>query len=216
MTTSCLFFVLYTCGISKRTIFWSGSSKKAIFFQFDHFSHYMWSSHSGHEYEKGGHMNPMVLYCTIGLWHIKKYIFQVRKLKTMVLFPFDNFQHIMWSSNSGHEHKKGGHMNPMVLCCTITLWHIKTYIFRSGSSKKAIFLKFDHFSHSMWSSNSGHQHEKGGHMNPMFLYCTIDLWHIKIYILLVRKLKKAIFLKFDHFHTPCGYELVMSTKKVVT
>ena len=39
-------------------------------------------------------------------------------------------------------------------------------------------------------------------MNPMVLYSTIDLWHIKIYIFLVRKLK-----------APCGHKLVMSTKK---
>ena len=65
------FFVLYTCGISKHTFFWSGSSKKAIFLKFYHFSHSMWSSNSGHEHEKGSHMNPMDLYCTIDLWHIK-------------------------------------------------------------------------------------------------------------------------------------------------
>ena len=52
------------------------------------------------------------------------------------------------------------------------------HFFWSGSSKKAIFLKFDHFSHSMWSSHSGHEHKKDGHMNPRVLYCTIDLWHI--------------------------------------
>ena len=137
MTTYCLFFVLYICGISKYTFFWSGSSKNAIFFKFDH------------------------------------------------------FLHSICSSNGGHEHEKGGHMNPMVLYYTIDLWHIKIYIFWSGSSKNAIFLKFNHFSQYIWSSNGGHEHEKGGHINPMVLYCTIDLWHIKTYIFLVRKLKKG-------------------------
>ena len=27
----------------------------------------------------------------------------------------------------------------------------------------------------MWSSSSGHEHEKVGHMNPIVLYYTIDL-----------------------------------------
>ena len=113
MTTSCFFFVLYTCYITKYIFFWSGSSKNAIFFKFDnrlvvikiciflsgsskkaifltfdHFPHSMCSSNSGHEYEKGGHMNPIVLYCTIDLWHIKKIIFLVRKLKKGNVFEF--------------------------------------------------------------------------------------------------------------------------------
>ena len=98
---------------------------------------------------------------------------------------------------------------------TIYLWFIKTYIFWSGSSKKATFWKFDHFSHSLWSTNSGHEHEKGGHMNPIVLYCTIDLCHIKIYIFLGRKLKKSnFFFNLDTFHTPCGHHIVvMSTKR---
>ena len=58
-----------------------------------------------------------------------------------------------------------------------------------------MFLKFDHFSHSMWSSNSGHDPEIGGHMNPMVLYWTIDLWHIKTYNFLVRKFKKGNVFK---------------------
>ena len=74
----------------------------------------------------------------------------------------------MWPSNGGHEHEKGGHMIPMVLYCTIDLWHIKTYNFLVRKLKKAIFLKFN---------ISGHEHEKGGHMNPMVPYCSIDLWH---------------------------------------
>ena len=56
------------------------------------------------------------------------------------------------------------------------------HFFDQGPQKKAKLLKFDHFSHSMWSSNSGHEQEKGGHMNPMVLYCTIDLCHIETYI----------------------------------
>ena len=78
--------ILYTCGISKYTFFWSGSSNKAIVLTFDHFSHSIWSSNSGHEFDKGGHMKPMVLYCTIDMWHIKTYIFLVRKLKKSNIF----------------------------------------------------------------------------------------------------------------------------------
>ena len=100
MTTSCLFFRTVPMLLAYQnigTFVWSGSSKKAIFLKHDQFSH------------------------------------------------------SKWSSNRGPEHEKGGHMNPMVLYCTMDFRYIKTYIFWSGSSKKAIFLKFDHFSHSMWS-----------------------------------------------------------------
>ena len=82
-------------------------------------------------------------------------------------------------------------MNPMVLYGTLACGISKHTFFWSGSLKKTMFLTFDHFSHSMWSSNSVHEHEKGGHMNPMVIYCT--------------------------FHTLCGHQIVvMGTKKVVT
>ena len=45
-------------------------------------------------------------------------------------------------------------------------------------------------------------------------FCTIYLWHIKIYIFLVRKLKKGNI--FDHFSHSSGHQIVvMSMKKVV-
>ena len=132
----------------------------------------------------------MVLYCTIDLWHIKIYISLVRKLKKGNIFLIWPLSLSIWSSNSGHEHKKGGHMNHIVLYCTLDLWRINIYIFLVRKLKKTIFLKFDHFSRSIWSSNSGHEHEKGGHMKPMAHYCTIDLWHIKIYIFLVQEAQK--------------------------
>jgi len=140
-------------------------------------------------------MNLMVLYCTIDMWHIKRYIFVSGCSKKAIFLTFDHFSHSMWSSNIGHEHEKGGHMNPIVLYWTIDLWHIKTYIFLDRKLKKGNVFKFDHFSYSMWSSNSGHEPEKGGHMNPMVLYCTIDLWHIKTYNFLVRKFKKGNVFK---------------------
>jgi len=84
-------------------------------------------------------------------------------------------------------------MNPMVLYYTIDLWHIKIYIFWSGSSKNAIFLKFDNFSHSIWSSNSGHEHEGGGHVKPLVRYCTIDLAYQNILFFLPGSSKKTIF-----------------------
>ena len=70
-------------------------------------------------------------------------------------------------------------MNPLVLYCTIDLWHIKTCILWPGSSKKQYFLNF-----STFHTPCGHQivvmsTKKGGHMNPMVPYCTIDFWHIK-------------------------------------
>ena len=78
-----------------------------------------------------------------------------------------------------------------VFFCTIYLWHIKIYIFLVRKLKKGNIFEIWPLSLSIWSSNSGHEPEKGGHMNPMVLYWIIDLWHIKTYICLVRKLKKG-------------------------
>ena len=70
-------------------------------------------------------------------------------------------------------------------------------LFRSGSSKKAIFLNYDHFLPTMWTPNRGHWHKKCGHKYTMVLLGTIDLWYIykEKYIFYGRKLKKdRIFL----------------------
>ena len=84
-----------------------------------------------------------------------------------MFLKFDHFSHSMWSSNSGHEPEKGGHMIPIALqTCGIS----KHTFSWSESSKKAMVLIFDYFSHSMWSSNCGHEHEEGGQMNPMVHY----------------------------------------------
>ena len=37
----------------------------------------------------------------------------------------------------------------------------------SESSKKAMFLKFDHMECEKWSSNCGHEHEEGGQMRAL-------------------------------------------------
>ena len=42
--------------------------------------------------------------------------------------------------------------------------------FGQEAQKRQYFFTFDHFSHSMWSSNCGHEHEEGGQMNPMVHY----------------------------------------------
>ena len=141
----------------------------------------------------------------------------------------------MKAENWGQDHFCGhisnlcGHDHLLFFFVLYTCGISKHKFFWSGTSKKAIFLKFDHFSHSSCSSNSGYEHKKGGHMNPRVLYFTIDLWHIKTYICFVWKLKKgnvleilplfhriAIVYPFCTFHTPCGHQIVvMSTKKVV-
>ena len=63
------FFSYYIHMAYQNIHFWSGSSKNAIFFKFDHFSRSMWTSNSGHEYEKFCHKYPMVLFGTTALWY---------------------------------------------------------------------------------------------------------------------------------------------------
>ena len=52
----------------KNTFIRSGSSKKTVLFNVDHFKHSLWSSNSGHAY-------PILRFCTICLWCIKTHIY---------------------------------------------------------------------------------------------------------------------------------------------
>ena len=78
-----------------------------------------------------------------------------------------------------------------------------------------MFLKFDHFSHSIWSSNSGHEHEKGGHMNPMVLIALVAYKNIHFFGQEAQI--RQYISNLTTFRIPCGHQIeVMSRRKVVT
>ena len=114
-----------------------------------------------------------VFFRNIYLWHIKTVHFLVRKLKKDNIFE-------IWILFTLYGHKIGVMSTIKVVIWILWLFIAlldfgmsKTKFFWSGSSKKAIFLKFDHFSLSMWSSNCGHEHYIGSHMNPIVHYNTV-------------------------------------------
>ena len=67
----------------------------------------------------------------------------------------------MWSSNSGHEHAKGGHMKTYCSLLHYILVAYKNIHFfgQEAQKRQCFFVKFHHFSHFIWSSNCAHEHE---------------------------------------------------------
>ena len=120
----------------------------------------------------------MILYGTLGLLYIKTHIYEVWnwKFKTKLLFNFDHLKHSMWSSSSGHEHKICGHEYTIYVLTLYSCDISKHTFIRSGSWKKTVLFNFDHFKHSLWSSNSGHE--------PNMWSCISDFtfWHYMLVI----------------------------------
>ena len=70
---------------------------------------------------------------------------------------------------------------PCLVLYYILVAYNNIHFFRSGSSKKTIFLNFDHFLPTVWLPNSGHWHKKCVQKYTMVLFGTIDFWDIKTY-----------------------------------